>query len=203
MKRLFFCCLSLLVSGTLALAQNGKVVTPRTVNPSGEGVPVSDSAVPADPEGGSRPFSNGKWYFGIGGGLDYSSADGWYINLSPDVSYKVSDALFVGSILSYSYYAGEHLAGVIPYARWHIVPLGKAISVYAKAYAPVQFWTDYLHMGVRVKPGLAVRISEGVYLMGAFGSVGYSYYRSGGISDAGWNSRWDGDTLEIGVFFNL
>ena len=192
----------MLLSGALALAQNGKVVTPRTVNPDAVLVDSLQTGVRVAgvPSAGS---SSGRWYVGLGGGLDYSSVTGWYVDISPDIAYKVSDALFVGGIVSYSYHRGESLAGVIPYARWHIIPLGKAISLYAKAYAPVQFWKDYLHVGARIKPGLAIRLSPGVYVMGAFGSAGYSYVRSGGVVGRGWTSRWDTDTIELGIFFNM
>lgn len=201
MKRLLFVS-CLLLSGFFAMAQNGKVVTPRTVNPDAVLVDSLQIGVRVAgvPSGGS---SSGRWYVGLGGGLDYSSVTGWYVDISPDIAYKVSDALFVGGILSYSYHNGESLAGVIPYARWHIIPLGKAVSLYAKAYAPVQFWKDYLHVGARIKPGLAIRLSPGVYVMGAFGSAGYSYVRSGGVVGRGWTSRWDTDTIELGIFFNM
>ena len=201
MKRLLFVSY-LLLSGFFAMAQNGKVVTPRTVNPDAVLVDSLQTGVRVAgvPSGGS---SSGRWYVGLGGGLDYSSVTGWYVDIRPDIAYKVSDALFVGGILSYSYHNGESLAGVIPYARWHIIPLGKAVSLYAKAYAPVQFWKDYLHVGARIKPGLAIRLSPGVYVMGAFGSAGYSYVRSGGVVGRGWTSRWDTDTIELGIFFNM
>ena len=201
MKRLLFVS-CLLLSGFFAMAQNGKVVTPRTVNPDAVLVDSLQTGVRVAgvPSAGSN---SGRWYVGLGGGLDYSSVTGWYIDISPDISYKVSDALFVGEIVSYSYHRGESLAGVIPYARWHIIPLGKAVSLYATAYAPVQFWKDYLHVGARIKPGLAIRLSPGVYVMGAFGSAGYSYVRSGGVVGRGWTSRWDTDTIELGIFFNM
>jgi hypothetical protein len=201
MKRLLFVS-CLLLSGFFAMAQNGKVVTPRTVNPDAVLVDSLQTGVRVAgvPSAGS---SSGRWYVGLGGGLDYSSVTGWYVDISPDIAYKVSDALFVGGIVSYSYHRGESLAGVIPYARWHIIPLGKAVSLYAKAYAPVQFWKDYLHVGARIKPGLAIRLSPGVYVMGAFGSAGYSYVRSGGVVGRGWTSRWDTDTIELGIFFNM
>lgn len=192
----------MLLSGFFAMAQNGKVVTPRAVNPDAVLVDSLQTGVRVAgvPSAGS---SSGRWYVGLGGGLDYSSVTGWYVDISPDIAYKVSDALFVGGIVSYSYHRGESLAGVIPYARWHIIPLGKAVSLYAKAYAPVQFWKDYLHVGARIKPGLAIRLSPGVYVMGAFGSAGYSYVRSGGVVGRGWTSRWDTDTIELGIFFNM
>ncbi len=201
MKRLLFVS-CLLLSGFFAMAQNGKVVTPRTVNPDAVLVDSLQTGVRVAgvPSAGSN---SGRWYVGLGGGLDYSSVTGWYVDISPDIAYKVSDALFFGGIVSYSYHRGESLAGVIPYARWHIIPLGKAVSLYAKAYAPVQFWKDYLHVGARIKPGLAIRLSPGVYVMGAFGSAGYSYVRSGGVVGRGWTSRWDTDTIELGIFFNM
>ena len=202
MKRIIFLCCSLLLSGAFALAQNEKVVTPRTVNPEAVLVDSLQTGVRVAgvPSTGS---SSGRWYVGLGGGLDYSSVTGWYVDISPDIAYKVSKSLFVGGIRSYRYNRGESLVGLIPYARWHVIPLGKAVSIYAKAYAPVQFWTDYLHVGARIKPGLAIRLSPGVYVMGAFGSAGYSYVRSNGVATQGWVSRWDTDTLEIGIFFNM
>ena len=203
MKKFVILCGALLVSCGLAMAQGGKVVTPHTVNPEAA---VADSVTVANNLADVQTASSspsGRWLFGLGGWLDYSSTYGWDINFSPDIGYKINNALFVGTQLSYSYCQRESLAGIIPYVRWHIVPLGKAVSVFATAYFPCQFWKDYLHLGARAKPGLAVRIAPGTYLMGSFGSVGYSYVRSGGLSGSGWTSNWTADTIDIGIFFNL
>ena len=201
MKRLLFVS-CLLLSGALALAQNEKVVTPRTVNPEAVLVDSLQTGVrvAGAPSAGSR---SGRWYVGLGGGLDYTSAYGWDICIAPDVSYKVSNALFVGGQVSYSYFQGQSLAGIYPYLRWHIIPLGKAISLFVTAYTPCDFWKDYLHLGARVKPGLAIRFAEGAYVMGSFGSFGYSSFRSGGVTTSGWVSNTDVDTISLGVFFNL
>lgn len=197
MKRFVFIA-TLLLSGLWASAQDGKVVTPKEVNPSGKAVALTS---PAD-ELASRPV-RGKWYVGLGGGLDYSSAFGWDICIAPDISYKVSNSLFVGTQVSYSYFQHESMAGIVPYLRWHVVPLGKAVSVFATAYAPIQFWKDYLQIGMQVRPGLAIRLSEGFYAMASYGSLGYSYYNIGGTTGSGRVSRWDFDTLEIGFLFSL
>ena len=201
MKRFVILFASLLVGG-LASAQNEKVVTPHEVNPSGEAVALTSPDAEVASSQWSAP-ARGKWYVGLGGGLDYTSAYGWDICIAPDVSYKVSNALFVGGQVSYSYSRGQSLAGVFPYLRWHIVPLGKAVSVFVTAYAPCEFWKDYLHLGARVKPGLAVRFAEGAYVMGSFGSFGYSYFRSGGTEAAGWVRNTDIDTISLGVLFSL
>ena len=198
MKRFTFVVIALLLSGLWAMAQDGKVVTPKEVNPSGQPVAFT---TPAD-ELASHPIQ-GKWYVGLGGGLDYSSAYGWDICIAPDISYKVSNSLFVGTQVSYSYFQHESMAGIVPYLRWHVVPLGKAVSLFATAYAPIQFWKDYLQIGVRVKPGLAIRLSEGFYAMASYGSLGYSYYNIGGTTGSGRVSNWDFDTLEIGFLFSL
>ena len=77
------------------------------------------------------------------------------------------------------------------------------VSVFATAYAPIQFWKDYLQIGMQVRPGLAIRLSEGFYAMASYGSLGYSYYNIGGTTGSGRVSRWDFDTLEIGFLFSL
>ena len=92
---------------------------------------------------------------------------------------------------------------MVPYLRWHVVPLGKAVSLFATAYAPIQFWKDYLQVGVRVKPGLAVRLSEGFYVMASYGSVGYSYFNISGVTGSGRVNNWDVDTIDIGFIFSL
>ena len=194
--------MAFLLSGLWAAAQDGKVVTPKEVNPSGEATALSTPVADVVDGLASRPI-RGKWYVGLGGGIDYNAAQGLYLCIAPDVSYKVNNALFVGAQASYSYYQHENLAGIIPYMRWHIVPLGKAISLYATAYAPVQFWKDYLEVGVRVRPGLAIRLSEGVYAMAGYGTVGYSFYNISGVTSKGRINSWDADTLEIGVLFSL
>ena len=199
MKRALFLCLFLGFACAWASAQNGKVITPHTLNPEAAVVDSLQAGVGAT----AVKKSSNRWYFGLGGGLDYSSNYGWYVGIAPDVSYKVSNALFVGGQVSYRYYQGESLAGICPYLRWHVVPLGKAVSVFVTAYAPCDFWADYLHLGARVKPGLAIRLSEGFYAMGSFGSFGYSYYRSGGVPTEGWVANLGSDTVSVGVLFCL
>lgn len=201
MKRFIFIA-ALLLSGLWAAAQDGKVVTPHTVNPS-ETQEGSSAVVSNLVDGLNGAPMRGKWYIGLGGGIDYSSAYGWDITIAPDFSYKVSNSLFVGTQFSYSYFQKESLAGITPYLRWHVVPLGKAVSLYATAYAPIQFWKDYMEIGVRVRPGLAVRLSDGFYVMASYGSLGYSYFNISGVTGSGRVSNWGSDTIHIGFLFNL
>ena len=152
-------------------------------------------------EGVRRP--SGRWCYGLGGGLGFSSSTGWDIRISPGVSYQFNNSFFVGAQVSYSYFQHESLGGVCPYARWHIVPLGKAVSVYATAYAPFQFGRDYLHIGARLKPGIGIRLQPGTYLLLGFGSVGYSSFREGGLNTSGWVSDWGPNTIDVGIYLDF
>ena len=98
MKRFAF-IIAFLLTGFWVAAQDGKVVTPKEVNPSGETVTLTSPVSGFVDDLASRPV-RGKWYVGLGGGLDYSSAYGWDICIAPDLSYKVSNSLFVGTQLS-------------------------------------------------------------------------------------------------------
>ena len=201
MKRVVLLCSALLLSGALALAQNEKVVTPQAVNPE---VSAADSLqtgvnVVGKP---SSVFSSGRWYFGLGGYLDYTRAYGLDLCIAPNLSYKVSNTLFVGGQFSYTYYWNQSRMGITPYLRWHIIPLGKAISLFTTVYAPCEFWKDYLHLGVRAKPGLAIRLAPGTYVMGSYGSFGYSYIRSPHTTK-GWLLDTSIDSINIGFLFSL
>lgn len=202
MKRIISICLFLGVFCGSGWAQGGKVVTPRTINSQAAVVDSLQTGVriAGEPVSGS---ASRRWYFGLGGGLDYSSSTGWYIDVCPDVAYRCSDALFVGGRVSYTYYNYSSMMGVIPYARLHFVPLGKAVTVFATMETPCYFWTDYLRLGAWARPGIGVRVAEGAYLLASYGALGYSYIRQGGVTGSGWTSLWDSDTLSIGIYFNL
>ena len=201
MKKVLFSLLFLALGVTLS-AQDGKVVTPRTVNPE---TVLLDSLqtgvrVAGQPASGQ---SSGRWLFGLGGGLDYNSTTGWYIDVCPDIAYRCNNAVFLGGRVSYTYYDHSSLMGLIPYARIHLVPLGKMVTLFATLEAPCYFWSDYLRLGAWARPGIGVRVSEGAYLMASYGAFGYRYVRSGGISGGGWTSLLDSDTLSVGIYFNL
>ena len=98
MKRFLVISLFLL-SGALALAQNEKVVTPRAVNADASAADSLQTGVSVVGKPASV-FSSGRWYFGLGGYLDYTQAYGLDLCIAPNLSYKVSNALFVGGQLS-------------------------------------------------------------------------------------------------------
>ena len=145
---------------------------------------------------------SGKWYLGLGGGLDFTRS-GMYINVCPDISYRCNNAVFLGSQFSYTFDRGRSSVGVAPYARLHIVPLGKFITLYVTAYAPCSLSQDRLQLGFSAKPGIGIRVFPGIYFMGSFGTLGYSYIRTGDSIASGWGSNFSTDTIDLGFFFNL
>ena len=199
MKRLFVLLLSMSFCAALS-AQEGKVVTPRTVNPGTVLVDSLQTGVRVTPASGQ---SSGRWLFGLGGGLDYNSATGWYVDICPDIAYRCNDAIFLGGRVSYTYYNHTSRMGLIPYSRIHFVPLGKMVTLFATLEAPCYFWSDYLSLGAWARPGIGVRVSEGAYVMASYGAFGYTYVRQGGVPASGWLSRLDSDTLSLGIYFNL
>lgn len=201
MKKLFGFLSVLLLCLPLA-AQNGKVVTPHTVNPEDVLVDSLRTGVRITGEPASGR-SSGRWYFGLGGGLDYNAATGWYVDICPDIAYRCNNVVFVGGRMSYTYSNGSSLFGLVPYTRLHLVPLGKMVTLFATVEAPCYFWSDYLSLGVWARPGLGVRVSEGAYILASWGAFGYRSITRGGVSDAGWVSRMDSDTISIGIYFNL
>jgi hypothetical protein len=92
---------------------------------------------------------------------------------------------------------------VAPYARLHIVPLGKAITLYVTAYAPCSLSRNRLQLGFSAKPGIGIRVFPGVYFMGSFGTLGYTYIRTGDSITSGWGSNFSTDTIDLGFFLNL
>ena len=201
MKRLFVFLLSLSLCAALS-AQEGKVVTPRTVNPETVLIDSLQTGVRVTGQPASGRNS-GRWLFGLGGGLDYNSATGWYVDICPDIAYRCNDALFLGGRVSYTYYDHTSRMGLIPYSRIHFVPLGKMVTLFATLEAPCYFWSDYLSLGAWARPGIGVRVSEGAYVMASYGAFGYTYARQGGVPASGWLSRLDSDTLSLGIYFNL
>ena len=128
---------------------------------------------------------------------------GMYINVCPDISYRCNNAVFLGSQFSYTFNRGRSSVGVAPYARLHIVPLGKFITLYVTAYAPCSLSQDRLQLGFSAKPGIGIRVFPGIYFMGSFGTLGYSYIRTGDSIASGWGSNFSTDTIDLGFFFNL
>lgn len=196
MKKALFIITILLAVGTVSRAQ---AYVPAPVVP--EAVAAPDSLIGT--QSLQRAGKSGRWYLGLGGGVHYNSRSGMYINVCPDISYRFNNAVFLGSLFSYSFDSGRSTVGVAPYARLHIVPLGKAITLYVTAYAPCSLSRNRLQLGFSAKPGIGIRVFPGVYLMGSFGTLGYTYIRTGDSIASGWGSNFSTDTIDLGFFFNL
>ena len=196
MKKALFIITILLAVGTVSRAQ---AYVPAPVVP--EAVAAPDSLIGT--QSLQRAGKSGRWYLGLGGGVHYNSRSGMYINVCPDISYRCNNAVFLGSQFSYSFDSGRSTVGVAPYARLHIVPLGKAITLYVTAYAPCSLSRNRLQLGFSAKPGIGIRVFPGVYFMGSFGTLGYTYIRTGDSIASGWGSNFSTDTIDLGFFFNL
>ena len=196
MKKALFIITILLAVGTVSRAQ---AYVPAPVVP--EAVAAPDSLIGT--QSLQRAGKSGRWYLGLGGGVHYNSRSGMYINVCPDISYRFNNAVFLGSQFSYSFDSGRSTVGVAPYARLHIVPLGKAITLYVTAYAPCSLRRNRLQLGFAAKPGIGIRVFPGVYFMGSFGTLGYTYIRTGDSIASGWGSNFSTDTIDLGFFLNL
>lgn len=196
MKKALFIITILLAAGTVSRAQ---AYVPAPVVP--EAVAAPDSLIGT--QSLQRAGKSGRWYLGLGGGVHYNSRSGMYINVCPDISYRFNNAVFLGSQFSYSFDSGRSTVGVAPYARLHIVPLGKAITLYVTAYAPCSLSRNRLQLGFSAKPGIGIRVFPGVYFMGSFGTLGYTYIRTGDSIASGWGSNFSTDTIDLGFFLNL
>lgn len=196
MKKALFIITILLAVGTVSRAQ---AYVPTPVVP--EAVAAPDSLIGT--QSLQRAGKSGRWYLGLGGGVHYNSRSGMYINVCPDISYRFNNAVFLGSQFSYSFDSGRSTVGVAPYARLHIVPLGKAITLYVTAYAPCSLSRNRLQLGFSAKPGIGIRVFPGVYFMGSFGTLGYTYIRTGDSIASGWGSNFSTDTIDLGFFLNL
>ena len=196
MKKALFIITILLAVGTVSRAQ---AYVPAPVVP--EAVAAPDSLIGT--QSLQRAGKSGRWYLGLGGGVHYNSRSGMYINVCPDISYRFNNAVFLGSQFSYSFDSGRSTVGVAPYARLHIIPLGKAITLYVTAYAPCSLSRNRLQLGFSAKPGIGIRVFPGVYFMGSFGTLGYTYIRTGDSIASGWGSNFSTDTIDLGFFLNL
>ena len=196
MKKALFIITILLAVGTVSRAQ---AYVPAPVVP--EAVAAPDSLIGT--QSLQRAGKSSRWYLGLGGGVHYNSRSGMYINVCPDISYRFNNAVFLGSQFSYSFDSGRSTVGVAPYARLHIVPLGKAITLYVTAYAPCSLSRNRLQLGFSAKPGIGIRVFPGVYFMGSFGTLGYTYIRTGDSIASGWGSNFSTDTIDLGFFLNL
>lgn len=196
MKKALFIITILLAVGTVSRAQ---AYVPAPVVP--EAVAAPDSLIGT--QSLQRAGKSGRWYLGLGGGVHYNSRSGMYINVCPDISYRFNNTVFLGSQFSYSFDSGRSTVGVAPYARLHIVPLGKAITLYVTAYAPCSLSRNRLQLGFSAKPGIGIRVFPGVYFMGSFGTLGYTYIRTGDSIASGWGSNFSTDTIDLGFFLNL
>jgi len=208
MKKILLLAAAILACSALSRAQ-GYTLTPQTIAPEGVSADTLQTTnnlvgtVGLTNSNGLLSRRSGRWYLGLGGGINFSRRNGPYINISPDIAYRFNNSIFVGSQFSLSYNQGESAVGMAPYARLHLVPLGKFITLYLTAYAPCSLRKDYLSMGFSVKPGFGIRVLPGLYFMGSFGTAGYSYVRSGETISSGWGSNFTSDTIDLGFFFNL
>lgn len=133
----------------------------------------------------------------IGGGIGIgASGNGLSVNISPDIAYRVSNSFVVGGQLSYR--TGYNRFAVIPYARWHIMPMEGPVSVFLSATAPCEFAHNYTSAGLRFRPGLSVRASDNLYLYAHIGSFGYSTVWSSGTRSGSWVAQLDSNSISLG-----
>ncbi|MCQ2172603.1 MAG: hypothetical protein MJZ17_07655 [Bacteroidales bacterium] len=147
--------------------------------------------------------ARGQLYLGggIGIGSDYGNRGGIAFTFAPDISYRVSNNFLVGAQASYR--TGYDRLAVTPYARWHILPLEGIMSIFVSASAPFEFYPDYTTLGVRLRPGIAIRVSQGVYMLVHIGSFGYSEVFQNGRHYGDWIAAIDGNNISVGFCVGL
>lgn len=146
--------------------------------------------------------ARGQFYLGGGIGLG-SRYDGRGIalTLAPDFAYRVNNNFMVGAQVSYR--TGYDRFAVTPYARWHILPLEGAVSIFMSMTAPMEFYGDYAAISARVRPGIAVRVSPGLYLLAHIGSFGYTEVFQNGSHHGDWVAAIDGNNISLGFCIGL
>jgi len=220
MKKIVLLSIAILACSAVSRAQ-GYTLTPQTIVPEGVAADTLKTKSNLAADGTVRTTDNlvgnvrltnsrnrfgsraGKWYVGLGGGINLSRRNGPYIDVIPNISYRCNDFLFLGSQFSYSYHQGTSTVGMAPYARLHLIPLGKFATLYVTAYAPCSLRKDYFSLGFSAKPGFGIRVLPGLYFMGSFGHLSYSRVRSGDVITSGWTSDFASDTIDLGFFINL
>ena len=138
----------------------------------------------------------------IGGhlGLD-SNGDRIGINIAPDVGYAVNPYLTVGGNISYQ--SLYNTFGLTPYARCNAVTIANRVRFYAEATFPMRFSEGYSNFNAFLRPGVAVRVADTIWLMATIGAFGYSWVNSGNLSSSSWIAKVDANTVSIGFFIGL
>ncbi|MDO5321323.1 MAG: hypothetical protein Q4F39_02920 [Bacteroidia bacterium] len=144
--------------------------------------------------------ARGQLYLGGGIGIG-TSGNGVAFTFAPDISYRVSNNFLVGAQASYR--TGYDRLAVTPYARWHILPLEGIVSIFVSATAPFEFYPDYTTIGLRLRPGIAIRVSQGVYMLVHIGSFGYSEVFQNGRHYGDWVAAVDGNNISVGFCVGL
>lgn len=148
--------------------------------------------------------ARGQFY--LGGGIGLGSRYGGYgeglsLTIAPDFAYRVNNNFMVGAQVSYR--TGYDRLAVTPYARWHIMPLEGLVSIFVSMTAPLEFYGDYTSVSARVRPGIAIRVSPGLYLLAHIGSFGYTEVFSGGEHYGDWVAAIDGNNISLGFCIGL
>lgn len=141
-------------------------------------------------------------YVGGNIGLAVSGADNRVgINISPEAGYHFNRYFTAGGSISYQ--SLYNTFGITPYVRGNFGYIQDRVHFFVALTAPMRFAADYQSYSGYLRPGISVRVAEGVWIMAHIGAFGYSYVRSGDQSAKGWVAKVDANTVNIGFCFNL
>lgn len=133
--------------------------------------------------------------------------------LLPEIGYNINDEWAVGAVIGYE---SDKWAGIEgysetaftfnPYARYTFLKAGK-VSLFVDG--GVDFTTasdaDFTALGIGLKPGLAVALSDNISFVSHVGFIGYQNFNPDGdknnISKFGLDL--DGNNLTFGLYFNF
>jgi len=139
----------------------------------------------------------------LGGGIGFgtTSDNKFSVYIAPEVGYHVSNYFSVGGKLSYQ--SGNNVFGIDPYVRGHFFKPAGLIRVMATVHAPFKFASNYFSCGCYFQPGISIRVANKARLELHVGAFGWGKVQSGDYVKSGWEAVVNGNTVTLGVVFDI
>lgn len=144
--------------------------------------------------------ANAKAYLGGNFGLT-DNANGLGFYLAPEIGAQVSPNLSVGAIASF--YSNPMSMGVTPYARLQLLNIFNLLYIFGAVNVPVNFASNYLSIGMTVRPMVALRLGPKVALTAQIGNFGIVATGMNREISSSWIGRIDADNISVGITYNL
>ena len=142
-----------------------------------------------------------QMYLGGNLGLETSSDNRIGVLIAPEIGYRLNTHLTVGGTISYR--SLQNSFGITPYLRGDLVNIQNIVRVFISAQAPCRFTSNYQSYGAYLRPGVTLRLVDGVWMQIHVGAFGYSYTRINGTGYGGWYAQVNSNTVNVGFCFGI